>query len=91
MLRNTCTCTSNLSVNPLLCSSIDNAKVADFMVIVLIFSGLGEDLIIFITVLQILSFKLNVGQFPHLADLVTRINYNYFYMSDSGSLITTSG
>lgn len=41
--------------------------------------------------LQILSLKLNVGQFPHLADLVTRINYNYFYMSDGGSLKTTSG
>lgn len=41
--------------------------------------------------LRILSLKLNVGQFPHLADLVTRINYNYFYMSDGGSLKTTSG
>ncbi|RZR91955.1 hypothetical protein BHM03_00020146 [Ensete ventricosum] len=40
------------------------------------------------TMLQILSFKLNVGHFPHLADLVTRINYNYFYMSDSGNLQT---
>lgn len=39
---------------------------------------------------QILSVKLNVGQFPHLAALVTRINYNYFYMADNGSL-TTSG
>ncbi|KAJ8512774.1 hypothetical protein OPV22_003208 [Ensete ventricosum] len=38
--------------------------------------------------LRILSFKLNVGHFPHLADLVTRINYNYFYMSDSGNLQT---
>ncbi|KAG6484442.1 hypothetical protein ZIOFF_052958 [Zingiber officinale] len=38
--------------------------------------------------LRILSFKLNVGHFPHLADLVTRINYNYFYMSDSGNLLT---
>lgn len=38
--------------------------------------------------MQILSFKLNVGHFPHLADLVTRINYNYFYMSDSGNLLT---
>ncbi|KAF5203567.1 Gamma-tubulin complex component [Thalictrum thalictroides] len=38
--------------------------------------------------LRVLSFKLNVGQFPHLADLVTRINYNYFYMSDSGNLLT---
>ncbi|KDP33175.1 hypothetical protein JCGZ_13440 [Jatropha curcas] len=38
--------------------------------------------------LRILSFKLNVGHFPHLADLVTRINYNYFYMSDNGSLKT---
>lgn len=38
--------------------------------------------------MQVLSFKLNVGHFPHLADLVTRINYNYFYMSDSGSLKT---
>lgn len=41
--------------------------------------------------LRILSLKLNVGQFPHLADLVTRINYNYFYMSDGGNLKTTSG
>ncbi|OWM80759.1 hypothetical protein CDL15_Pgr006789 [Punica granatum] len=40
--------------------------------------------------LRILSFKLNVGHFPHLADLVTRINYNYYYMSDSGNLKTTS-
>lgn len=37
--------------------------------------------------LQVLSFKLNVGHFPHLADLVTRINYNYFYMSDTGNLM----
>lgn len=41
--------------------------------------------------MQVLSFKLNVGHFPHLADLVTRINYNYFYMSDSGSLMTAPG
>nr|XP_043628494.1 gamma-tubulin complex component 5-like [Erigeron canadensis]XP_043628495.1 gamma-tubulin complex component 5-like [Erigeron canadensis]XP_043628496.1 gamma-tubulin complex component 5-like [Erigeron canadensis] len=41
--------------------------------------------------LRVLSFKLNVGQFPHLADLVTRINYNNFYMSDSGNLITAPG
>lgn len=41
--------------------------------------------------MQVLSFKLNVGQFPHLADLVTRINYNYFYMSDSGNVITAPG
>jgi hypothetical protein len=34
--------------------------------------------------LQILSFKLNVGHFPHLADLVTRINYNHNFMSDNG-------
>ncbi|MQM03564.1 hypothetical protein Taro_036354 [Colocasia esculenta] len=39
--------------------------------------------------LRILSFKLNVGQFPHLADLVTRINYNHYYMSDKGNLLTT--
>ncbi|XP_078433225.1 spc97 / Spc98 family of spindle pole body (SBP) component isoform X2 [Wolffia australiana] len=39
--------------------------------------------------LRILSFRLNVGQFPHLADLVTRINYNHFYMSSSGNLQTT--
>ncbi|XP_020589375.1 gamma-tubulin complex component 5-like [Phalaenopsis equestris] len=37
--------------------------------------------------LRILSFKINVGHFPHLADLVTRINYNYFYMSDTGNLL----
>lgn len=30
--------------------------------------------------LRVLSFKLNVGLFPHLADLVTRINYNYYYV-----------
>ncbi|PIN11236.1 hypothetical protein CDL12_16162 [Handroanthus impetiginosus] len=39
--------------------------------------------------LRILSVKLNVGQFPHLAALVTRINYNSFYMSDGGVLLTT--
>ncbi|PWA74447.1 spc97 / Spc98 family of spindle pole body (SBP) component [Artemisia annua] len=38
--------------------------------------------------LRILSFKLNASQFPHLADLVTRINYNNFYMSGTGNLIT---
>ncbi|XP_020529750.1 gamma-tubulin complex component 5 isoform X2 [Amborella trichopoda] len=38
--------------------------------------------------LRVLSFKLNVGHFPHLVDLVTRINYNYFYMSDTGNLLT---
>ncbi|XP_058069309.1 uncharacterized protein LOC131218654 [Magnolia sinica] len=41
--------------------------------------------------LRVLSFKLNVGHFPHLADLVTRINYNYFYMSDNGNLLTIPG
>ncbi|KAL6548858.1 hypothetical protein OROHE_008703 [Orobanche hederae] len=41
--------------------------------------------------LRILSVKLNVGQFPHLADLVTRINYNFFYMSDGGNLVTRPG
>ncbi|KAM0951761.1 putative gamma-tubulin complex component protein [Dioscorea sansibarensis] len=45
-----------------------------------------DDCIAFL--LRILSFKLNVGHFPHLADLVTRINYNYFYMSDNGNLLT---
>lgn len=45
-----------------------------------------DDCIAFL--LRILSFKLNVGHFPHLADLVTRINYNYFYMSDGGNLVT---
>ncbi|WVZ91111.1 hypothetical protein U9M48_037325 [Paspalum notatum var. saurae] len=35
--------------------------------------------------LRILSFKLNVGHFPHLADLVTRINYNHYFMSDNGN------
>ncbi|KAI4389907.1 hypothetical protein MLD38_002076 [Melastoma candidum] len=41
--------------------------------------------------LRILSFKLNIGHFPHLADLVTRINYNYHYMSDGGNMKTPSG
>ncbi|XP_068329347.1 uncharacterized protein [Pyrus communis] len=45
-----------------------------------------DDCIAFL--LRVLSFKLNVGHFPHLADLVTRINYNYFYMSDAGNLRT---
>ncbi|XP_047321455.1 gamma-tubulin complex component 5-like [Impatiens glandulifera] len=48
-----------------------------------------DDCIAFL--LRVLSFKLNVGHFPHLADLVTRINYNYFYMSDNGNLINAHG
>uniref|UniRef100_A0A1J3C9T0 Gamma-tubulin complex component n=1 Tax=Noccaea caerulescens TaxID=107243 RepID=A0A1J3C9T0_NOCCA len=48
-----------------------------------------EDCIAFL--LRVLSSKLNVGHFPHLADLVTRINYNYHYMSDTGSLMPASG
>lgn len=48
-----------------------------------------DDCIAFL--LRVLSFKLNVGQFPHLADLVTRINYNNFYMSDTGNVITAPG
>ncbi|KAL4590979.1 hypothetical protein LXL04_003927 [Taraxacum kok-saghyz] len=48
-----------------------------------------DDAIAFL--LRVLSFKLNVGQFPHLADLVTRINYNNFYMSDTGNVITAPG
>lgn len=48
-----------------------------------------DDCIAFL--MRILSFKLNVGQFPHLADLVTRINYNHFYMSHNGSLINAPG
>ncbi|KAG2324556.1 hypothetical protein Bca52824_007284 [Brassica carinata] len=48
-----------------------------------------EDCIAFL--LRVLSSKLNVGHFPHLADLVTRINYNYHYMPDTGSLKTASG
>ncbi|BAT77818.1 uncharacterized protein HKW66_Vig0095610 [Vigna angularis] len=47
-----------------------------------------DDCIAFL--LRVLSFKLNVGHFPHLADLVTRINYNYFYMSANGNLMTSS-
>ncbi|XP_022975992.1 gamma-tubulin complex component 5-like [Cucurbita maxima] len=45
-----------------------------------------DDCIAFL--LRVLSFNLNVGHFPHIADLVTRINYSYFYMSDSGNLRT---
>ncbi|KAF8103048.1 hypothetical protein N665_0188s0009 [Sinapis alba] len=41
--------------------------------------------------LRVLSSKLNVGHFPHLADLVTKINYNYHYMPDTGTLKTASG
>ncbi|CAN4092763.1 unnamed protein product [Withania somnifera] len=48
-----------------------------------------DDCIAFL--MRILSFKINVGQFPHLADLVTRINYNHFYMSHNGSLINAPG
>ncbi|KAJ8538040.1 hypothetical protein K7X08_014580 [Anisodus acutangulus] len=48
-----------------------------------------DDCIAFL--MRILSFKLNVGHFPHLADLVTRINYNHFYMSHNGSLINAPG
>jgi gamma-tubulin complex component 5 len=38
--------------------------------------------------IQVLSFKLNVGHFPHLSDLVTRINYNYYYMTLEGQILT---
>ncbi|CAO2826132.1 unnamed protein product [Amaranthus hypochondriacus] len=48
-----------------------------------------DDCIAFL--LRVLSFKLNVGHFPHLADLVTRINYNYYYMSDNGNMMTAPG
>ncbi|KAL9857123.1 putative gamma-tubulin complex component protein [Arabidopsis thaliana] len=48
-----------------------------------------EDCIAFL--LRVLTSKMNVGHFPHLADLVTRINYNYHYMSDTGSSMTASG
>lgn len=48
-----------------------------------------DDCIAFL--LRVLSLKLNVGNFPHLADLVTRINYNHFYMSDNGNLMTATG
>lgn len=48
-----------------------------------------DECVIFL--LRILSFKLNVGHFPHLADLVTRINYNHYYMSDSGSFNAIPG
>ena len=37
---------------------------------------------------QVLSFRLNVGHFPHLSDLVTRINYNYYYMTEDGQILT---
>lgn len=45
-----------------------------------------DECIVFL--LRVLSFKLNVGHFPHLVDLVTRINYNYYYMSETGHLLT---
>lgn len=45
-----------------------------------------DECIVFL--LRVLSFKLNVGHFPHLAELVTRINYNYYYISESGHLLT---
>ncbi|KAF2300532.1 hypothetical protein GH714_013962 [Hevea brasiliensis] len=47
-----------------------------------------DDCIAFL--LRILSFKLNGGN-SSFGDLVTRINYNYFYMSDNGSLKTATG
>ncbi|CAN1235026.1 Gamma-tubulin complex component 5 (Fragment) [Linum perenne] len=40
--------------------------------------------------LRVLSVKVNVKHFPHLADLVARINYNYFYVSDNGTLRTNT-
>ncbi|KAH7414738.1 hypothetical protein KP509_14G008400 [Ceratopteris richardii] len=45
-----------------------------------------EECIVFL--LRVLSFKLNVGHFPHLAELVTRINFNFYYVSESGHLLT---
>ncbi|CAH2067989.1 unnamed protein product [Thlaspi arvense] len=49
-----------------------------------------EDCIAFL--LRVLSSKLNVGHFPHLADLVTRINYNYHYIDllDGTSMLALS-
>ncbi|GAQ81443.1 Spc97 / Spc98 family of spindle pole body component [Klebsormidium nitens] len=37
--------------------------------------------------LRVLSSKLNVGHFPHLADLVIRINYNHYYMNEQGRIL----
>lgn len=45
-----------------------------------------DECIVFL--LRVLSFKLNVGHFPHLAELVTRINFNFYYVSESGHLLT---
>lgn len=45
-----------------------------------------DECIVFL--LRVLSFKLNVGHFPHLAELVTRINYNFYYISETGHLLT---
>lgn len=57
----------------------------------MVFYALTKIMVFLILAFQVLSFKLNVGHFPHLADLVTRINYNYFYMSADGNLRTASG
>jgi hypothetical protein len=38
--------------------------------------------------LQVLSSRLNVGHFPHLADLVIRINYNHYYMNEHGRIFS---
>jgi gamma-tubulin complex component 5 len=57
----------------------------------LMISWLSEMYVFLKSPLQILSFKLNVGHFPHLADLVTRINYNHYYMSDTGSFSAIPG
>ncbi|KAI8555947.1 hypothetical protein RHMOL_Rhmol05G0215300 [Rhododendron molle] len=40
---------------------------------------------------KLFSLKLNVGHFPHLVELVTRINYDYFYMLENGNLIMAPG
>ncbi|OEL34718.1 hypothetical protein BAE44_0004266 [Dichanthelium oligosanthes] len=48
-----------------------------------------DECIVFL--LRILSFKLNVGHFPHLAELVTRINYNHYFISDNGSFSAIPG
>lgn len=38
--------------------------------------------------LRVLSFNLNVGHFPHFSDLVTRINYNHYYMTPDRQILT---
>ncbi|KAG5552233.1 hypothetical protein RHGRI_010348 [Rhododendron griersonianum] len=74
--------------NGLLKKAYELSVLCDAEVALIVFSTRGR---IYEYASNRFSLKLNVGHFPHLAELVTRINYDYFYMLENGNLITAPG